>query len=398
MPKSPTSAQLTGIGIPLPWLRQHLDGAKLSLVILDACRSLANVSAKGPTEGLAPFFARGSLIAYAADEGQTANDNDSEDVSLFTKHLIVELSKADETLCQLFGGVRSAVDQASSHVQFPFVYDGVIGEFVFNRATTSESKKLSAISNSSGWNQAWVSIKDSDDPNDFAALVGTGPQHASYTRVASERLSTLMSFTAKAVGIVPLKAQEAPELIAIANQAERLFYERAYKKALETYQKLVSHEPTEVEVLYDYATCLLHLGRNDEAIHFFTEALKLDPDFPWAYHNRGVAHHLKGSLKAAIDDYDEALKRRPSNALIYNNLALAKRQFGDLPGADSDAKESLSLDPHYAPAYYNRVTILLSTGDAEAAAHYKNEGKILTVPTKDSPPDRMTAKRGALPK
>jgi tetratricopeptide (TPR) repeat protein len=119
--------------------------------------------------------------------------------------------------------------------------------------------------------------------------------------------------------------------------------------------------------------------------------LNLDPEFPWAYHNRGVAHHLKGSLKAAIDDYDEALKRKASNALVYNNLALAKRQLGDLPGADFDAKESLSLDPQYAPAYYNRATILDSTGDKQAAAHYKHEGAILTVPSKGSPLDRETA-------
>src|SRR4029077_1369359 len=39
---------------------------------------------------------------YAADEGQAASDNDGEDLSLFTKHLIKELDKHDETLCPLF--------------------------------------------------------------------------------------------------------------------------------------------------------------------------------------------------------------------------------------------------------------------------------------------------------
>jgi tetratricopeptide (TPR) repeat protein len=135
---------------------------------------------------------------------------------------------------------------------------------------------------------------------------------------------------------------------------------------------------------------LFHRG-----VRFKTRVLIVD-DEPIARrgYNRGVANHLKGSLQAAIDDYDEALRKRPSNALAYNSLALAKRQLGDLSGADSDAKESLSLNPHYAPAYYNRATILSSTGDAQAAAHYKDEGKILTVPTRESPLDRMTAKHG----
>ena len=81
-------------------------------------------------------------------------------------------------------------------------------------------------------------------------------------------------------------------------------------------------------VLYDYATCLLNLGRKEEAIQFFTKVLQIDCDFPWAYYNRGVAHHLKGNLTEAIEDYDQALKRKPSYAPGYNNLALAKRELG----------------------------------------------------------------------
>jgi tetratricopeptide (TPR) repeat protein len=381
MPAGANAATLTGIGISLNWLRDHLDGAKLSLIILDACRTLANVPAKGQNNGLAPLFARGSLIAYAADEGQSASDNDTEDLSLFTKHLIEELKKSDENLCQLFAGVRAAVDQASSHVQFPFVYDGVIGEFVFNRATTGESQKLAKIFDTQGSTMAWSTIRNSDNPNDFAAFIGKEAKDKGRLKVASARLSTLMASTAKAVAVVPLSTQEPPHIIAIANQGERLFYERAYAPALATYKQLLELRSSDVAVLYDYATCLLHLGRNDEAIQFFTKALELDHDFPWAYNNRGVAQHLNGSFAAAIEDYDQTLKRRPNYALAYNNLALAKREAGDLNGADVDAAKAITLDSHYAPAYFNRATILSTHGDVAAAAQYMDKGKMLTLPS-----------------
>jgi len=382
MPTAANAATLTGIGISLNWLREHLDGAKLSLIILDACRTLANVPAKGPNEGLAPLFARGSLIAYAADEGQSASDNDIEDLSLFTKHLIAELKKSDETLCQLFAGVRAAVDQASSHVQFPFVYDGVIGEFVFNRATTGESKKMAEIFDTQGPKMAWAAIQYSDNPNDFAAFLGKDPRDKNREKVATDRLSTLMAFTAKAAGVVPVNAQEPPHIIAIANQGERLFYERAYASALEAYKTLLAQRPSEVAVLYDYGTCLLYLGQNDEAIKFLTKAVDLDHDFVWAYYNRGVAQHLKGNFTAAIEDYNETLKRRPTSALAYNNLALAKRESGDLTGADIDVAKAISLDSHYAPAYFNRATISLGTGNPAAAANFIDKGKMLTLPGK----------------
>lgn len=380
MSSSPTSAQLTGNGISLRWVRDHLGGAKLSLIILDACRTFARVSTKGLSQGLAPLTTRGSLIAYAADEGQVADDNDTETLSLFTKHLIAELDKHDETLCQLFERVREAVDKASGNVQFPFIYDGVIGEFVFNRATTGESQTLSYLSNTLGANKVWTTIQFSENPNDYAAFIGKEPQDKSHVKLASDRLFTLMSSTAKAVGIVPVKAQENLEVMALANQGERLFYERAYSPALEAYKKLVSLRPSEVSALYDYATCLLQLGHSQEAIQFYTKALQLDAEFPWAYYNRGVAYHLTGNFKAAIEDYDQALKRRPSYALGYNNLALAKRALGDFAGADADVAKTLSLDSHYAPAYYNRAAILRDTGNLTAAEHYKYEGKILTVP------------------
>jgi tetratricopeptide (TPR) repeat protein len=380
MPAGANAATLTGIGIPLTWVREHLDGARLSLVILDACRSLANIPAKGPAQGLAPLFARGSLIAYAADEGQTASDNDAEDLSLFTKHLIAELDKSDETLCQLFGGVRAAVDKASSHVQFPFVYDGVIGDFIFNRATTGESQKLSQLSTTVGRDKLWSVIQDSSNPNDYAAFLSEGPDKG-HVKIAIKRLNALMSGTAKAVAVTPAKRQETPDVIALDNQGSRLFYERAYAAALLTYEKLVSLRPAEMAPLYNYATCLLYLGRYEEAEQSFTKALQIDAEFPWAYHNRGVAKHLKGNFVDAIEDYNQALKRRPNYALGYNNLALAKRDTGDLAGAQIDAQKAIDLDPHYAPAFFNSAEIWTALGDPTAAARFAQTGRVLTRPT-----------------
>jgi len=376
LPANANAITLQGKGISLNLVRNALSVAKLSLIILDACRSIGNVPAKGPLEGLAAFTSRGALIAYAADEGQSASDNDGEDLSLFTKYLVSELDKRDETLCPLFTAVREAVDEASRHAQFPFVYDGVIGDFIFNRTTTAESRNLAIL----GKSKAWTSIQSSNNPNDFAAYLAPYFPDKKYAKVAEGRLSSLMSATARAVGVVPLDAQAPPEAVAIANQGARLFYEQAYSQALKTYQKAIDSRPADAYALYDYATCLLYLGKYDEAVQFFTKSADVNHEFVWAYFNRGVANHLKGSLQDAISDYTLALKLRPNNALGYNNLALAKRQAGDLNGAEESVQKAIDLDPNYAPAYFNKARIRVALGDVLAATDDVAKGKSLTVP------------------
>ena len=373
---NPNAVSLEGIGISLASVRGALDSARLSLIILDACRTSLNLQTKGQLQGLAPFFSKGALVAYAADEGQAASDNDNESVSLFTKHLIRELDKPDETLCPLFDAVRAAVDEASGHVQFPFIYDGVIGDFVFNRKTTAEYRKLSGL----GTAALWTAIQRSDNPNDFAAFLSPRFPNKEHSKEAEDRLSSLMSSTVKAVGVAPLDAQAPPGLLALANQGQRLFYERAYPKACEVFAKLLQSRPSDGAVIYDYATCLLQLGKNDEAIQLFSKAIEARPEWPWSRFNRGVAFHLKGNLNDAIQDYAWTLERRPDTALGYNNLAVAKRQAGDVAGAEQAVTKAVSLDSAYAPAFFNGAKIFVGVGRAANADAYQKTGNTLTIP------------------
>jgi tetratricopeptide (TPR) repeat protein len=376
LPANANPVTLQGRGIPLSLVRNALNPSKLSVIILDACRTIGSVPAKGPVDGLAAFTSRGSLIAYAADEGQTASDNDAEDTSLFTKFLVAELDKHDETLCPLFSAVRQAVDEASQHAQFPFIYDGVIGDFVFNKTATAEARNLATA----GKSKAWTMVQGSDNPNDFVAYLSAGFSDNKHSKLAEGRLSSLMSATAKAFGVVPIDPQAPPEDLALANQGSRLFYEHAYEPALKTYKKIIDLRPSDSLALYNYATCLLYLSRYNEAIAYYSKAADLNHEGAWSYLNRGVANHLKGRFTDAISDYTLALKLRPKYALGYNNLALAKRQNGDLQGAELDAQKAIELDPNYAPAYFNQASIHSGLGDGSLAMTYFEKGKSVAIP------------------
>jgi len=378
MPKAPSENTIEGIGISLPSVRRALNAARLSLIILDACRTAPVGSLKGTLTGLAPFSARGALVAYAADEDQAADDNDAESISLFTKFLLQEFDKQNETLCEFFSNVRQAVDTASQHVQFPFVYDGVIGEFVFNRSTTTALKEVIHFSDEVA---VWKRVQAADDPNYYAAALSPEAPKSKHVKFILDRLREQMSDTVKATGVIPLKAESVPpELVPLGNQASRLFYEGAYVKAVKEYESLLQQRQNDPVILYDYGTCLVHLGRYADAIKAFTQALAIDSNLAWAANNRGVANHLLGNVAAATSDYSEAIIKAPSTALLNNNLAVALRQHGELDEAKSHVQTAINLDPAYAPAFFNNAEIYDGLGDKAAASDLQKTGERLTIP------------------
>jgi len=70
------------------------------------------------------------------------------------------------------------------------------------------------------------------------------------------------------------------------------------------------------------------LGEHKSAISDFTTAIKLDPDYPAAYNNRGVAYGNLGEHRSAISDYTTAIKLDPDYADAYKNRGIAKVNAG----------------------------------------------------------------------
>jgi len=73
------------------------------------------------------------------------------------------------------------------------------------------------------------------------------------------------------------------------------------------------------------------LNREDfeQAIACFSEAIRLDPTFAKAYHNRGLAHDFTGEHDKAIADYTEAIRLNPKDPDTHHVLGLQSRV--DLP-------------------------------------------------------------------
>jgi tetratricopeptide (TPR) repeat protein len=93
---------------------------------------------------------------------------------------------------------------------------------------------------------------------------------------------------------------------------------------------------------------------HDEQVRFFTEAIRLNPEYALAYYNRGVVRKDQGDLEGAMQDWSEAIRLNPEDAAAFNNRGAARYQRDEVEGALRDFHEAMRLDPDFPNAYYWR--------------------------------------------
>ncbi len=104
-----------------------------------------------------------------------------------------------------------------------------------------------------------------------------------------------------------------------------------------------------------------------EKMHYYSNAIRLKPDYGDAYNNRGNARRAKGDIDGALKDYDEAIRLQPDDHIKYNNRGIARRAKGDIDGALKDYDEAIRLKPDYGDAYNSRGNARQEKGDIDGA-------------------------------
>ena len=78
------------------------------------------------------------------------------------------------------------------------------------------------------------------------------------------------------------------------------------------FMDLVKNNTETCEMFFNRGYAYYDKKQYDEAIKDYTEAIRLDPNYAWAYNNRGNVYYSKKDYDRAIADYDEALRVDPS--------------------------------------------------------------------------------------
>ena len=155
------------------------------------------------------------------------------------------------------------------------------------------------------------------------------------------------------------------------------WFEKGYKakdldEKINYYTEAIRLKPNYVEAYYNRGLAYYDNNNFEDAIEDYNEALRLKLDYASAYTGRGVARFKQGDLDGAIKDYNEAIHLKPGDAIAYFNCGIARKDKGDLDGAIKDYNEATRLKPDFSNAYWGRGNAYLEKGDYfSATADYQ---------------------------
>ena len=122
-----------------------------------------------------------------------------------------------------------------------------------------------------------------------------------------------------------------------------------YELALEMLNSLVPEFRDSLGMKFHYhrGWTLMHLGRFDEAIADFSEGLKVQPDYPWAYLRRACAYAQTGELQLAEEDFAVGVRfmkqyeAAKSSASTQREISIAEQAMTAAKAARPDDVVSL---------------------------------------------------------
>jgi tetratricopeptide (TPR) repeat protein len=132
-------------------------------------------------------------------------------------------------------------------------------------------------------------------------------------------------------------------------------------------KELFKAAPKSEPVLELAALVSLSQKKFDLAVELYTKLVKLNPNLPKAYLNRGFAFKALGKIDLAIQNYDRAIALIPNDALSHYNRANALVQAGKFDEAVKGYRKSIGLNTTSAEAYANLGNVLLEQGETKDA-------------------------------
>jgi hypothetical protein len=127
-------------------------GARLVILVLDACRTNPFRATRSGTRGLAAMdTSKGVLIAFATGPNQTADDSPGGANGLFTTYVLEAMKQPGLTIEHVFSWTRKKVYEQSGGHQTPWLVSSVIGDFYLNPQQAPAAKSVD--DEGAYWNQ-----------------------------------------------------------------------------------------------------------------------------------------------------------------------------------------------------------------------------------------------------
>ena len=142
--------------------------------------------------------------------------------------------------------------------------------------------------------------------------------------------------------------------------------------AIREYENAIQAKPRLFQARSNLGLLLVDKGRMDEAMHQFREALAIRPRDEWSYYGIGRIYAGQGKLEAAAEQYKKAISLFPGHFMAHYDLGRVMLARGNAAAAASHFQAALQIEPRFNPPRIALAIILEREGRLdEAAEHYR---------------------------
>jgi tetratricopeptide (TPR) repeat protein len=185
----------------------------------------------------------------------------------------------------------------------------------------------------------------------IATLIITEGQNLNFA-IPSDKIIALKE-TAKTT-----LSESYASLTADANGAQ-LFYDKGLKElwqenwsaALTYFQKATEKNRDNADAWFGVGCCYGRLGRYQDEIEAYKQAIRIKPDYAEAHHNLGLAYGKLGRYQEAIEAYKQAIRIKPDLADAHYGLGLTYSSLDRDQDAIEAYKQAIRIKPDLADAH-----------------------------------------------
>lgn len=162
-----------------------------------------------------------------------------------------------------------------------------------------------------------------------------------------------------------------------ASETQAVFYKnKANEKGISAVATIKTMEAD----IYNYlGLCAQQMKRYQEALDYYTAAIKRFPNQTDFHINRGLTFEATGQMSRAVEDFKNALKPEPDNEIAKHNLARLQLERPDDQTSEVIAAytEMIDSNPEFEDAYFNRGLAYFKSGRFKKALSDYNQAILL---------------------
>ncbi|MBI4719290.1 MAG: tetratricopeptide repeat protein [Planctomycetes bacterium] len=137
--------------------------------------------------------------------------------------------------------------------------------------------------------------------------------------------------------------------------------------AVRHYREALRLKPDYANARYNLGSVLIKMGRFEEGIAEYRETQRIDPLHPLVRISLGDALARQGRLDEGVAELRAVLRSDARNPLAWYFLGNALSELGRFDEALQSYREALRINPHYAEAHYSIGNAMLRQGRLEEA-------------------------------